>query len=295
MKLAILSRHGKLYSTRRLVEAARVRGHSVRVLDPLRCCLRVGDDGFDIRYMGKPLSRYDAVLPRIGGPASRQGHAVLRQFEHMGCRSPNGSEAIAAARDKLRCHQILAARGIAQPTTVFGDHALDTPDLLHMLGPPPYVIKLNQGSQGAGVTLAANAHTARASIDTLRALRADFVVQDYVAESRGADLRCVVVGDRVVAAIRRSGTLGEFRSNLHLGGVAEAVDPSPEEVALALQAAHALELGVAGVDLIRADLGLLVLEVNASPGLEGVERATGKDVAGKIVDYVAGLSRVSPR
>jgi ribosomal protein S6--L-glutamate ligase len=290
MKLAILSRHGKLYSTRRLVDAARARGHSVRVLDPLRCCLRVGDDGFDIHYLDKPLARFDAVLPRIGGPASRQGHAVLRQFEYMGCRTPNSSAAIAAARDKLRCHQLLAARGIAQPTTVFGDHPLDTPGLLRMLGPPPHVIKLNQGSQGAGVTLAANAHASRGAIDTLRALRADFLVQDYVAESRGADLRCVVVGDAVVSAIRRQGSLGEFRSNLHLGGVAEAATPGPEEVALAVAAAKVVGLGVAGVDLIRAERGLLVLEVNASPGLEGVEAATGEDVAGRIIEYVAALT-----
>lgn len=218
MKLAILSRNGKLYSTRRLVEAARERGHSVRVLDPLRCYLRISSDGFDMRYKGKPVSGYAAVVPRIGASVTRYGCAVLRQFELMGSYSPNSAAAIARARDKLRCHQVLAAEGIGLPVTVFGDNPDDTGDLLAMLGPAPHVIKLNEGTQGAGVMLTEKPSASRAAIETLRGLYANFLVQEFIAEAKGADLRCFVVGDRVVAAMRRQAPKGDFRSNLHRGG-----------------------------------------------------------------------------
>lgn len=287
MKLAILSRNSKLYSTRRLIEAARVRGHSARVLDPLRCYMRIASDGFDMHYKGKPLAGYDAVIPRIGASITRYGVAVLHQFELMGCRTLNPSQAIASARDKLRAHQLLAAQGIGMPATVFGDNPDDTSDLLSMLGPPPHVIKLNESAQGAGVMLTEKPSASRSVVEALRGLYANFLVQEFIAEAEGADIRCFVVGDSVVAAMRRQAPKGDFRSNLHRGGTAEAVAPSDDERAIAVRAAQVLGLGVAGVDLIRAQRGPLVLEVNSSPGLEGIEAATGVDVAGKIIEYAA--------
>ncbi len=291
MKLAILSRNSKLYSTRRLVDAARERGHSVRVLDPLRCYMRIASDGFSMHYKGRQIAGYDAVVPRIGASVTRYGTAVLRQFELMGSYTPNPSDAILKARDKLRCHQLLAAQGIGLPVTVFGDNPDDTQDLLAMLGPPPHVIKLNEGTQGAGVMLTEKPSASRSVIEALRGLYANFLVQEFVAEARGADLRCFVVGDRVVAAMKRQAPKGDFRSNLHRGGSAKGIRPSAIEQEVAIRAAHALGLGVAGVDLIRSRRGPLVLEVNASPGLEGIEEASGEDVAGAVIDFVGARSR----
>lgn len=287
MKLAVLSRNSKLYSTRRLVEAARARGHSVRVLDPLRCYMRIATDGFSMHYKGRPVAGYDAVIPRIGASITRYGSAVLHQFELMGAYTPNPSAAIARARDKLRCHQLLAAQGIDLPATVFGDNPDDTVDLLSMLGPPPHVIKLNEGAQGAGVMLTEKPSASRSVVEALRGLYANFLVQEFVAEAEGRDLRCLVVGERVVAAMQREAPAGDFRSNLHRGGSGQAALPSREEQAVAIRAAQAIGLGVAGVDLIRSQRGPLVLEVNASPGLEGIEAVAAADVAGQIVDFVA--------
>lgn len=287
MKLAILSRNSKLYSTRRLVEAARNRGHSVRVLDPLRCYMRISNDGFDMRYKGARIAGYAAVVPRIGASVTRYGCAVLRQFELMGSYTPNSAAAIARARDKLRCHQVLAAEGIGLPATVFGDNPDDTGDLLALLGPPPHVIKLNESTQGAGVMLTEKLAASRGAVETLRGLYANFLVQEFIAEAKGADLRCFVVGDRVVATMRRQAPKGDFRSNLHRGGTAKPVKPTRAEVATAVRAARILGLGVAGVDLIRSQRGPLVLEVNASPGLEGIEYATGIDIAGEIIEHAA--------
>ncbi len=286
MKLAILSRNAKLYSTRRLVEAARERHHTVRVLDPLRCYLRISAGGFDMHYKGKSIAGYDAVIPRIGASITRYGTAVLRQFELMGTHTPNGSDAIARSRDKLRSHQLLAAQGIGLPVTVFGDNPDDTDDLLSMLGPPPHVVKLNEGTQGAGVILTEKPSASRSVVEALRGLYANFLMQEFIGEARGADIRCFVVGDRVVAAMRRQAPKGEFRSNLHRGGTAHAVRASAAEQATAVRAAAALGLGVAGVDLIRSRRGPLVLEVNSSPGLEGIEAATGVDIARRIIDHV---------
>ena len=286
MKLAILSRNSKLYSTRRLVEAARGQGHSVRVLDPLRCYMRIANDGFGMRYKGGRISGYDAVIPRIGASVTRYGCAVLRQFQLMGTATPSDAEAIARARDKLRCHQLLAAEGIGLPDTVFGDNPDDTADLLALLGPPPHVVKLSEGTQGAGVMLTEKLSASRAVVETLRGLYANFLVQEFVAEAEGADLRCLVVGDRVVAAMRRQAAEGEFRSNLHRGGEGSPAQASAEEQAVAVRSARALGLGVAGVDLIRSTRGPLVLEVNSTPGLEGVESACAVDVAGAIIDHV---------
>lgn len=286
MKLAILSRNGRLYSTRRLVEAARRRGHSARVLDPLRCYLRIDSNGFAMHYKGQPLADYTAVIPRIGASITRYGCAVVRQFEQMGSFTPNTADAIARARDKLQCHQLLAACGIGMPATVFGDNPDDTCDLLAMLGAPPHVIKLNEGAQGAGVILSEKSASSRSVIEALRGLYASFLVQEFIAEARGADLRCLVVGGRVVASMQRQAAKGEFRSNLHRGGSARAVCASAAECDAAERAAAALGLGIAGVDLIHARHGPLVLEVNASPGLEGIESVTGVDVAGHVIAYL---------
>ena len=295
MKLAILSRNSKLYSTRRLVDAARTRGHSVRVLDPLRCYMRISTDGFAMHYRGRPLSGYAAVIPRIGASITRYGSAVLRQFELMGCSTPNPSSAVLIARDKLRTHQLLAAHGIGLPHTVFGDNPDDTGDLLAMLGPPPHVIKLNEGTQGAGVMLAEKLSASRGVIEALRGLYAQFLVQEFIGEAKGADMRCFVVGDRVVAAMRRTAPKGDFRSNLHRGGSAKPVRPGRAEREVAVRAAQVLGLGVAGVDLIRSQRGPLVLEVNASPGLEGIEEATGVDVAGAIIEHTMASAVNPPR
>jgi ribosomal protein S6--L-glutamate ligase len=290
MKLAILSRNGKLYSTRRLVEAARQRGHTARVLDPLRCYMRIASTGFQLHYKGRSLADYDAVIPRIGASITRYGTAVLRQFELMGTYSPNPSDAILRARDKLRTHQLLAAQGIDLPVTVFGDNPDDTHDLLSMLGPPPHVIKLNEGAQGAGVMLTEKPSASRSVVEALRGLYASFVVQEFIAEAEGADLRCFVVGDEVVASMRRQAPEGDFRSNLHRGGTAQHAVATEEECAVAIRAARVLGLGVAGVDLIRAKRGPLVLEVNSTPGLEGIEAVCGVDVAGRIVEHLAACA-----
>ena len=287
MKLAILSRNSKLYSTRRLVEAARQRGHTVRVLDPLRCYMRISSNGFQLRYKGRSLAGYDAVIPRIGASITRYGTAVLRQFELMGTYSPNPSDAILRARATLRAHQLLAAQGIDLPVTVFGDNPDDTSDLLSMLGPPPHVIKLNEGAQGAGVMLTEKPSASRSVVEALRGLYASFVVQEFIGEAEGADLRCFVVGDEVVASMRRQAPEGDFRSNLHRGGTALHVAATDEERVVAIRAARVLGLGVAGVDLIRAKRGPLVLEVNSTPGLEGIEAVCGVDVAGRIVEHLA--------
>ena len=287
MKLAILSRNASLYSTRRLVEAARQRGHTVRVLDPLRCYMYIAPGRIELHHRGKALRDYHAVIPRIGASISFYGTAVTRQFEMMGCYTPNPSDAILRARDKLRAHQLLAREGIGLPATVFGDNPDDTGDLLGLLGPAPHVIKLNEGSQGSGVILAEGDAASTSVIEAFRGLYANFLVQEFIAEAGGADLRCLVIGGRVFAAMRRQAREGEFRANLHRGGSAAAVELDRVEQRTAVAACRALGLGVAGVDLLRSRRGPLVLEVNASPGLEGIERATGLDVAGRIIEHVA--------
>ena len=283
MKIAILSRNTRLYSTKRLVEAARVRGHVVRVFDPLRCYVRIARGASSIRYQGKEVRDIDAVIPRIGATSTFYGTAVLRQLEMMGVYTPNPSDAVLRARDKLRCLQILAAQGIDMPVTVFGDNPDDTDDVLALLGDPPHVIKLNEGSQGTGVVLAEKRAASQSVIEAFRGLYANFLVQEFVAEAKGSDLRCFVVGNQVVAAMQRDSSPGEFRANLHRGGSAKAATLSADEERIAVAAAGALGLGVAGVDLLRSNRGPLLLEVNASPGLEGIEAATGVDVAAAIM------------
>ncbi len=286
MKIAILSRNAKLYSTVRLVEAARLRGHRVRVLDPLRCYMRIAPGDFSVHYKGRALADYDAVIPRVGASITFYGTAVLRQFEMMGVFTPNSSDAILRARDKLRCLQLLAREDIGLPATVFGDNPDDTADLLAMLGDPPHVIKLNEGSQGQGVLLAEKRSASQSVIEAFRGLYANFLVQEFIREANGADIRCFVVGGKVVAAMRRQGREGEFRSNLHRGGSATPAELSAAETDIALRAARVMSLNVAGVDLLRSRRGPLVLEVNSSPGLEGIEAATGVDVGGEIIDYI---------
>jgi len=286
MKIAILSRNARLYSTQRLVDAARERGHVVRVLDPLRCYVRIAPGDMAIRYKGKALRDIDAAIPRIGTQSTFYGTAVLRQLEMMGVYTPNPSDAVLRARDKLRCLQILASHGLQMPATVFGDNPDDTTDLLAMLGDPPHVIKLNEGSQGTGVVLAEKRSASQSVIEAFRGLYANFLVQEFIAEANGSDLRCFVVGNKVVAAMQRDASAGEFRANLHRGGTASKATLSAQEKRIAVQAAQALGLGVAGVDLLRSNRGPLLLEVNASPGLEGIEAASGVDVAGHIVRHL---------
>jgi ribosomal protein S6--L-glutamate ligase len=286
MKIAILSRNTRLYSTRRLVEAARERNHVVRVLDPLRCYVRIAPNDVSVRYKGKALRDIDAVIPRIGTTTTFYGTAVLRQLEMMGVYTPNSSDAVLRARDKLRALQILASHGLDMPVTVFGDNPDDTNDVLAMLGEPPHVIKLNEGSQGTGVVLAEKRSASQSVIEAFRGLYANFLVQEFIAEAKGSDLRCFVVGKKVIAAMQREASPGDFRANLHRGGSAVKVIPSADEKRIAVRAAAALGLGIAGVDLLRSRRGPLLLEVNASPGLEGIEAATGVDVAGQIIDFV---------
>lgn len=288
-KLAILSRNPALYSTQRLIEAARRRGCTVRVIDPMRCALKVAPGAFEVRYKGRPLQKPDVAIPRIGHTVTFHGTAVLRHLELMGVATLSGADAILRARDKLRCHQILAAEGIDLPITVFGDSPDDSASLIDMVGPAPHVVKLNEGTQGSGVVLAQDAAASRSVIEAFRGLYANFLVQEFIGEAKGADLRCFVVGDEVVAAMQRSAAPGDFRANLHRGGSAALVTLTEEERDVAIRAAKCLGLGVAGVDLLRSRRGPLLLEVNSSPGLEGIEAASGIDIAAKVIDHALTL------
>ena len=286
MRLAILSRDPTLYSTRRLVEAAQARGHEVQVIDVLRCYMNIGTQAQTMHFQGEELTGYDAVIPRIGASVTLYGTAVLRQFEMMGVCALNGSVAIACARDKLRSLQLLSRKGIGLPITGYASTPDNIADLIRMVGGPPLVIKLLEGAQGIGVVLADTEAAAEGLIETFMGLRASILVQEYIQEAQGADIRCFVIGDRVVAAIKRQGKPGEFRSNLHRGGTASLVRISPQERAVATRAARVLGLKVAGVDILRSARGPLVIEVNSSPGLEGIEGATGLDIAGLIIAFL---------
>jgi ribosomal protein S6--L-glutamate ligase len=286
MKIAILSRNSRLYSTRRLVEAARDRGHEAMVVDTLRCYMNMAMARPSIHYKGEELGDVDAVIPRIGASISFYGSAVVRQFEMMGVYSVNESVAISRSRDKLRSMQLLARRDIGMPVTGFAHSPDDIPDLIDMVGGAPLVVKLLEGTQGVGVVLAETRKAAESVIEAFLGIDVDIMVQEFIAESRGTDVRCFIVGDKVVAAMLRTGKPGEFRSNLHRGGTAELAKITPTERRTAVRAAGAMGLNVAGVDLIRSNHGPLVLEVNSSPGLEGIEHASGKDVAGSIVEFI---------
>jgi len=291
MKIAILSRKASLYSTSRLVDAARERGHQVRVVDPLRCYMNITSLRPTIHYRGEMLEEFDAVIPRIGASITFYGTAVLRQFEMMGVFCLNESVAISRARDKLRSLQLLSRKGLGLPVTGFCHSPDDTQDVIDMVGGAPLVIKLLEGTQGIGVVLAETRKAAESVIDAFLGLRANLMVQEYIREANGADIRCLVVGDKVVAAMKRQAKEGEFRSNLHRGGHGEAIRISPEERAMAVRASKVIGLNVAGVDILRSNHGPLIMEVNASPGLEGIEAVTGKDLAGLIIGFIEKHAR----
>jgi ribosomal protein S6--L-glutamate ligase len=291
MKIAILSRNSRLYSTRRLVEAARERGHEAVVIDTLRCYMNMAMARPSIHYKGEELVGIDAVIPRIGASITFYGCAVVRQFEMMGVYSVNESVAISRSRDKLRSMQLLARRDIGMPITGFAHSPDDIPDLIDMVGGAPLVVKLLEGTQGVGVVLAETRKAAESVIEAFLGIDVDIMVQEFIAESKGTDVRCFIVGDKVVAAMQRTGKPGEFRSNLHRGGTAELAKITPTERRTAVRAARAMGLNVAGVDLIRSKHGPLVLEVNSSPGLEGIEAASGQDVAAAIIQFVEQNAR----
>jgi ribosomal protein S6--L-glutamate ligase len=286
MKIAILSRDPKLYSTRRLVAAARERGHEVRVIDVLRCYMNITSHRPSIHYKGEELGDFDAVIPRIGASVTFYGAAVLRQFEMIGVYPLNESVAIVRARDKLRSLQLLSRKGIGLPVTGFAHAPDDVQDLIKMVGGAPLVIKLLEGTQGIGVVLAETEQAAESVVEAFMGLRANILVQEYIKEAGGADIRCFVIGDKVVASMKRQAKPGEFRSNLHRGGTASLVRITPEERSTAVRAAKIIGLNVAGVDILRSKHGPLVMEVNSSPGLEGIEAATGKDIAGQIIALI---------
>jgi len=291
MKIGILSRNPKLYSTRRLVEAGQLRGHEVQIVDTLRCYMNIVSHRPAIHYMGEVLTGFDAVIPRIGASVTFYGTAVLRQFEIMGVYPLNESVAITRSRDKLRALQLLARKGIGLPITGFAHSPDDIQDLIKMVGGAPLVIKLLEGTQGIGVVLAETSKAAESVVEAFMGLKVNILVQEYISEAKGADIRCFVIGDRVVAAMKRQAKEGEFRSNLHRGGTASAIKITPEERSTAVRAAKVMGLNVCGVDVLRSNHGPVVMEVNSSPGLEGVETATGKDIAGIVFEFIEKNAR----
>src|SRR3954452_9278550 len=286
MKLAILSRAPRAYSTQRLRTAALDRGHQVRVLNTLRFAIDLSGPEPDLQFRGRPISDYDAILPRIGNSITYYGTAVVRQFEQMDVYTPNTANGITNSRDKLRATQILSRHNIGMPRTAFVNSRADVQMAIERVGGAPVVIKLLEGTQGIGVILAPEAKIAEAIIETLHSTKQNVLIQSFIAESRGRDIRALVVGDRVVAAMRRVASGDEFRSNVHRGGTVEKVELTPEFEEAAVRSAQIMGLRVAGVDMLEGNDGPLVMEVNSSPGLEGIETATGLDVAGAIVDFI---------
>lgn len=286
MKIAILSRSSELYSTKRLVEAAESRGHVVRVINYLRCYMNIATKRPRVIYGGESLNDFDAVIPRIGASNTFYGSAVVRQFEMMGVYTVNRSQAILRSRDKLRSLQIMAERGVPLPTTGCAHSTKDIDGLISIAGGAPVVVKLLAGTQGIGVVLAETQKAAESVIEAFRGLKEHIIVQEFVKESKGTDIRCFVVGDRVVATMMRKGVEGEFRSNLHRGGTGFKVRITPVERVTAVKAAQAMGLRVAGVDILRAANGPVVMEVNSSPGLKGIEQTSGINVADKIISYI---------
>ena len=291
MKIGILSTNPKLYSTQRLVEAGEQRGHEVSVINHKRCYMNIATMRPSVHYRGETLDDLDAIIPRVGASVTFYGTAVVRQFEMMGVYALNESVAISRSRDKLRALQLLSRKGIGLPVTGFANSPDDTDDLLNQVGGAPVVIKLLEGTQGTGVVLAETRNAAESVIDAVRGLDQHFLIQEFIKEAGGADLRCFVVGEKVVAAMKRQGMEGEFRSNLHRGGSAQIVKITPEERSTAVRAAKIMGLNMAGVDLLRSNHGPVVMEVNSSPGLEGSEKATGKDVAGIGYEFIEKNAR----
>ncbi len=286
MKIAILSRNPKLYSTARLVEAGKARGHEVHVIDILKCYMNITSMKPEVHYKGENLTGFDAVIPRIGASVTFYGTAVLRQFEMMNVYPVNESVAISRSRDKLRALQLLSRKGLGLPVTGFAHSPDDIEDLIKMVGGAPLVIKLLEGTQGIGVVLAETKSAASSVLEAFMGLKANILVQEYIKEAGGADIRCLVIGGKVVAAMKRQGKEGEFRSNIHRGGSANLIKITPEERSTAVRAAQTMGLNVCGVDLLRSNHGPVVMEVNSSPGLRGIEAATGKDVANMIIDFI---------
>jgi ribosomal protein S6--L-glutamate ligase len=286
MKIAMLARNPDLYSHRRLKEAAEARGHELDIINTLRCYMNIASRRPEIYYNGEKLQRYDAVIPRIGASVTFYGMAVLRQFEMMGVYPLNESVAIGRSRDKLRSMQLLARDGIGLPVTTFAHDPKQTEEVLKLAGRAPLVIKLLEGTQGIGVVLADTDRSAKSVIEAFRGAGVNILVQEFIKESGGTDIRALVVGGKVIAAMQRTGADGEFRSNLHRGGSAQMIKISPEERSTAIRSAKSMGLNVCGVDMLRANHGPVVMEVNSSPGLEGVEKATGIDIAGKIIEYI---------
>jgi len=286
MKIAILSRRHDLYSTQRLVEAAKKNGHHADVIDTLRCYMNITSSRPTIHYKGGEIEQYDAVIPRIGASITFYGAAVVRQLEMMNVFCVNDSVSITRARDKLRSLQLLSKKGIGLPITGFAHSIDEIQDLIRMVGGPPLIIKFLEGTQGVGVVLVESSKAARSVIEAFLGLKVNILVQEYIKEAAAADIRCFVVGGKVVASMMRQGKAEEFRSNLHRGGIATAVEITEEEQTMAIRAAHIMGLNVAGVDIVRSNRGPLIIEVNASPGLEGIEKATGIDVAGDIIRFI---------
>ena len=291
MKIAILSCNAGLYSTRRLRQGIESRGHEVRLLNTLKCYMDIATHHPAVHYMGDKLETFDAVVPRIGASITFYGCAVLRQFEMMGAYPLNESVAIARSRDKLRSLQILARAGVGLPATAFASSPDSTRGIIEIVGGAPVVVKLLDGTQGRGVVLAETAKAAESLIEAFRNLEANFLVQEYIREAGGASIRCFVVGNRVVAAMRRQAPEGEFRSNVRRGVATSLARLTPEERSTAGRAAAALGLNVAGVDILRSSRGPMVLEVNSSPALESIEKASGKDVAGLCVEFLETKAR----
>jgi ribosomal protein S6--L-glutamate ligase len=295
MKIGVLSLSPQLYSTRRLVEAGQQRGHDAKIIHYLRCYMDITARRPMVMYQGRKLNDFDAVIPRIGASRTFYGTAVVRQFEMMNVFSAVESQAISRSRDKLRSLQILARAGVDLPVTSFAHHTKDSNDLIDIVGGPPVVIKLLEGTQGLGVVLAETKKAAQSVIEAFRGLDANILVQEFIKEAKGEDVRAFVIGRRVVAAMRRQARPGEFRSNLHRGGIAESTKLTPTERKIAVKAASTLGLKIAGVDMLRSEHGPLVLEVNSSPGLEGIEQASGTDVAAEVIKYVEKHARPPKR
>ncbi len=286
MKIAILSRNAKLYSTSRLVEAAKKRGHQIEIVDPLKCNIIIEKRNPNIFYQGHFLNDVDAVIPRIGASNTFYGAAVVRQFEMMKVFTAVESQALMRSRDKLRSLQILSRAGLGMPKTVFTNYSKDIDDIIKQVGGVPLIIKLLEGTQGLGVMLAENKNAATAIIETFHDLKARIIVQEFISEAKGADIRAFVVDGEVVGAMRRQAKEGEFRSNLHRGAKAEVIRLTNREKSTAIKAARTMGLGVGGVDMLQSSRGPLILEVNSSPGLQGIEMATRVDIAGKVIEYL---------
>jgi ribosomal protein S6--L-glutamate ligase len=286
MKIAILSRNPSLYSTKRLLEAGKQRGHEMIILDHQKCVLVIEQGKPKIVYGGNDVVGVDAIIPRIGASVTFYGAAVVRQFEQMKIFSAVESQALVRSRDKLRSLQLLAKAGIGMPKTAFASHPKDIDNVLEQVGGAPVVIKLLEGTQGIGVILAETRNSAKSVIEAFLGVEVNILVQEFIKEAKGADVRAFIVDGQIVGAMKRQGAEGDFRSNLHRGGVASVIELTPQEKATAIKAAKKLGLAIAGVDMLRSERGPLVMEVNSSPGLEGIEGATKVDIAGKIIEYV---------